>query len=294
MQPLFNDPTCKNHRLQLKGWSLEMARRWNGGCYTSFVLHGNIFDLFPVSGGSDVKYVPLKPFLVQRLFPLHPLLFFYDISDGLTFGSAAMQKRFFDWLQVYDSVEGSNFHDTGPPPDFGAVTALLRRFFLSAAGDPAKPQGTTLVIDFPEDLIPARDEINANLEQRMNLVTLLNWASSQEMARRGTAVILITESAAKLSARLVQNPHVATIEIGLPDTEDRLAFLQSGWLKATTGGNSLSDWSDLKLEELALKTEDLNLLRIRNLLAEAIRSGDRITQESFVGYKLHQTAPGRG
>ena len=31
--------------LPLRGWSLEFARRWNGGTYSLFVLHGNIFDV---------------------------------------------------------------------------------------------------------------------------------------------------------------------------------------------------------------------------------------------------------
>ena len=65
-----------------------------------------------------LSYVPLKTFLVRRLFPERACLLFYDISDGLTFGSADMQKRFFEWLEVYDSVENTNFHASGPPRDF--------------------------------------------------------------------------------------------------------------------------------------------------------------------------------
>src|SRR5215467_16034777 len=101
-------------RLPLRGWALELARRWNGGTYSLFVLHGNIFDLFPVQDDSSVKYVPLKPFLVRRLFPERACLMFYDISEGLTFGSSQMQKRFFEWLEVYDNVENTNFHEAGP------------------------------------------------------------------------------------------------------------------------------------------------------------------------------------
>src|SRR5438874_13773969 len=88
-------------RLPLRGWSLELARRWNSGTYSLFVIHGNIFDLFPVHDGADIHYVPLKAFLVRRLFLERACLLFYDISDGLTFGSADMQKRFFEWLEVY-------------------------------------------------------------------------------------------------------------------------------------------------------------------------------------------------
>src|SRR5215470_17692639 len=102
-------------RLPLKGWALELARRWNGGTYSLFVLHGNIFDLFPLLENSKVTYVPLKSYLTRRLFPERACLLFYDISEGLTFGSSAMQKRFFEWLEVYDNVENTNFHQAGPP-----------------------------------------------------------------------------------------------------------------------------------------------------------------------------------
>src|SRR5438874_2807398 len=76
----------------LRGWALELARRWNGGTYSLFVVHGNIFDLFPVQDAASLNYVPLKTFLVRRLFPERACLLFYDISDGLTFGSNEMQK----------------------------------------------------------------------------------------------------------------------------------------------------------------------------------------------------------
>ena len=68
-------------RLPLRGWALELARRWNSSSYTVFVLHGNIFDAFPVQDGEHVEYVPLKTFLSRRLFPERDFLLFYDIGD---------------------------------------------------------------------------------------------------------------------------------------------------------------------------------------------------------------------
>src|SRR3954464_5404865 len=169
-------------RLPLRGWSLELARRWNSGTYSLFVIHGNIFDLFPVQDGADIHYVPLKAFLVRRLFPERACLLFYDISDGLTFGSADMQKRFFEWLEIYDSVENTNFHEAGLPRDFVRLASLLRRFFLRVADEKEKWRGITLIIDFPEKLIPACDEANASTEERLNLVTFLKWAAAPELA----------------------------------------------------------------------------------------------------------------
>ena len=165
-------------RLPLRGWALEMARRWNAGTYSLFVLHGNIFDVFPVQSGAKTSYLPLKTFLSKRLFPDRGSLLFYDIGDGLSFGSAEMQKRFFEWLAVYDDVEGTAFHQHGPPREFTKLAPLLRRFFLRNADDKKERKGVTLIIDFPEKIIPASEEAGASWDERMALVTLLKWAAS--------------------------------------------------------------------------------------------------------------------
>src|ERR1041385_5303147 len=272
-------------RLPLRGWSLELARRWNGGTYSLFVLHGNIFDLFPVQEGSSVNYVSLKSFLVRRLFPERACMLFYDISDGLTFGSSDMQKRFFEWLEVYDNVENTNFHEASPPRDFVRLAPLLRRVFLRVSEEKEKWRGITLIIDFPEKLIPAGEEANATNDERMNLVTFLKWAAAPEMAHLDIGVVLVTESADELSARLLQNPYVAQVRVELPDADERLRFLQSGWAEEMADGKPVSAWSDFTAEQLATRTSGLNLLRIRHFLAEAIRNGIRVTQEVLTASK---------
>jgi AAA+ superfamily predicted ATPase len=196
-----------------------------------------------------------------------------------------MQKRFFEWLEVYDSVENTNFHEAGPPRDFIHLAPVLRRFFLRVAEEKEKWKGVTLIIDFPEKLIPAAETANSSIDERMNLVTFLKWAAAPEMAKLDIGVILVTESAAELNARLLQNPYVAQVRVDLPDADERLRFLQSGWAEAMAGGNPFADWSDLSAADLAARTSGLNLLRIRHFLAEAIRNGARVTQELVTASK---------
>ena len=283
--PSVSSASAAPGRLPLRGWALELARRWNGGTYSLFVLHGNIFDLFPVQDNSTLNYVPLKTFLVRRLFPERACLLFYDISDGLSFGSSDMQKRFFEWLEVYDSVENTNFHEQGLPRDFVRLAPLLRRFFLRVAEEKEKWHGITLVVDFPEKLIPASEAANASTDERMNLVTFLKWAAAPELAQLDIGVVLVTESADELSPRLLQNPYVAQVRIDLPDAEERLRFLKSGWAEDMAGGKASPAWSDFTADELATRTSGLNLLRIRHFLAEAIRNGIRVTQEHVTASK---------
>lgn len=277
-------PASPPARLPLRGWALDLARRWNGSTYSLYVLHGNIFDLFPVQENGGVKYVPLKTFLTRRLFPDRACLLFYDISGGLTFGSPEMQKLFFEWLEIFDNVENTNFHEQGPPKDFQALAPLLTRFFLKVAEDNRKWKGVTLVIDFPEMLIP-NGETSGSFDERMNLVTFMKWASAPELARIDVGVLLITESATSLSADLLRNPHVAQVRIDLPEADERLRFLQSGWAEALASGKAISEWCDFKVEDLATRTAGLNLLRIQHFLAEAIRNGVRVTQQVLTDSK---------
>ncbi len=263
-------------RLPLRRWELEFARRWNGGSYSLFVLHGNIFDVFPVQNGAGVAYVPVRAFLARRLFPDRAFLLFYDVADGLTFGTAEMQKRFFDWLEIFDQVENTNYRQTGPPREFLKLAPLLRRFFLRIIEEGETSHGVTLIIDFPEKIIPAAEEAGATSDERTALVTLLKWAASPEMRREDVGVILITESAAELHADLLQNPHVAQVRIDLPDADERLRFIEAG---GHGDGKPVSDWSELSAAHLATRTAGLNLLRVQHLLAEAVRNGSRVTNE---------------
>jgi SpoVK/Ycf46/Vps4 family AAA+-type ATPase len=264
-------------RLPLRSWALELARRWNSGSYSLFVLHGNIFDVFPVQEGPEVAFVSLKTFLARRIFAARSYLLFYDIGDGLTFGSADMQKRFFQWLEIYDEVENTNYHVQGPPRDFIKLAPLLRRFFLRVSEE--ANQGVTLIVDFAEKIVPSSADAYASQDERVALVTMLKWAASPEMRRRDVGVLLVTEAATELNADVLQNPHVAQIKLELPDLEDRLQFLQSGSVKVMAESKPVTDWSDLSLEELANQLSGLNLLRIQHLLAEAVRNDSRITPE---------------
>ena len=256
----------------LRGWALEFARRWNAHTHSLFLLHGNIHDVFPTREG----YAPLKSFLMRRLLPEGRMTLFYDIGDGLTFGAPEIQKRFFEWLQIFDNVEGTNFATVGPPRSFTQLAPLLRRFILASADERKSPGAVTLIIDFAEKIIPATEESGASQDERMALVTLLKWASSPELRRLDAGVVLITESAGELHPDILQNPHVTQIRLDLPDLEDRAAFLQTDLDEKQ---------SDLTADQLAERSSGLSLLRIRHLIAEAIQNGKRVTRDHVTAAK---------
>ncbi|HEY2341594.1 MAG TPA: AAA family ATPase [Chthoniobacteraceae bacterium] len=270
--PRLADATARS---RLRGWALELARRWNSASYSLFVLHGNVFDVFPVQEGNETRYVSLKTFLARRFFPERNHLLFYDIGDGLSFGTREMQTNFFKWMAIYDEVENTNFARQGLPRDFTRLAPLLRRFFLHAAEE--KGESVMLIIDFPEKIIPNTGGSGASLEERMALVTLLKWAV--EMRRLDLGVLLVTESAAELAGEVLQNPHVAQVKIDLPDAEDRLQFLQSNAISALSKERPFSEWSAASPAELADQLAGLNLARAQYLLAEAVGNSAQVTPD---------------
>lgn len=253
----------------LRAWALEFARRWNADTHSLFLLHGNILDVFPTPTG----YETLKGYLMRRLFPGRGWVLFYDIGDGLTFGNAEMQGRFFKWLEVFDSVEGTAYSAGGLPRAFTQLAPLLRRFF-SAAGEEKK--GVTLVIDFPEKIVPAAEEAGASVDERIALVNLLKWAASPEVRHADVGVVLVAESAGELHGDLLQSPHVAQVRIDLPDADERAEFLKT---ELDAG------MCDLTMEQMTARTSGLSLLRIRHLLAEAVKNGKRVTSEHVTAAK---------
>lgn len=275
-------PVATNGRLPLQGWALELARRWNSEAYSVFLLQGNIFDVFPVQNNGVLEYVPLKTFLTRRIFSQRSFLLFYDIGDGLTFGSAEMQRRFFEWLEIFDQVENTNYHQLGPPREFNRLAPLLRRFFNRTADDKGERRGVTLIIDFPEKIVPACEEASMSIDERIAMVSLLKWASSPDMRRTDVGVLLVTETAAELHSDLLQNPHIAQVKIELPDAAERSTFMRSDWVGALAGSRPVKEWSDFPLDDLAARTAGLSLLRLQHLLSEAVRNGIRVTFE-YVG-----------
>jgi SpoVK/Ycf46/Vps4 family AAA+-type ATPase len=259
--------------LPLPAWAKELARRWNSEAYSVFLLSGNIFDIFALQDDSGINYVSLKSFLCRRLFPDRKLMMFYDIGDGLTFGSKAMQQKFNEWLDSYDSVEGTAWAAKGAPKEFYKLAPILRRFFLQNNRDGAN---ATLIIDFPEKIIPAAEDAGSTFDERTALVALMKWATSQDFRQHDVGVILVTETPSKLQVDLLQNPHVAQINIELPDAAERLRYLQSATYQKLIDGNSPLPGS-MSVEDLAVRTSGLNIIRLQNLVAEAVRNSQAIT-----------------
>lgn len=269
----------------VKKWVSDLAKKWNSKAYSLFILHGNIYDVFPVKKiegfFTQINYVSLKSFISERLFPdIDRCMMFFDISDGLTFRSREIQGSFNKWLEVYDTTEKTTYSKTGLPKDFVKLSPVLKRFFMKMSEE---NRGVTLIIDFAEKIVPASDASGSSLEERQATVALLKWGISPEIRSADIGIFLVTESISELQSDLIRNPYFAQISIDLPDKEDRLYFLQSGLLLKKE--YKLSDFSDISIEDLADRTSGLNIVRMQHYLGEVINNGIRITPENIANTK---------
>ncbi|MDX2110015.1 MAG: ATP-binding protein [Verrucomicrobiota bacterium] len=266
-------------RLPLRSWALELAHRWNAAAHSVFILSGNIYDQFPLLKNGGSAYVSLKTFLSRRLFSERRWLIFYDISDGLTFASPAMQRDFYEWLDIYDTVEGTNYRGEGAPKDFSILIRVLRRF-VQKLRDESSLVHLTLVIEYPEKLIPAAEGTAASQEERVALITLLKWATAVELREADVGLVLITENSGDLASEILRNPYTAQIHIDLPDQDERLRWLQANVVQVLESGKKWDDCADISMDDAAKRCAGLNLVRMHQLLAENLRNNQRITIDS--------------
>jgi SpoVK/Ycf46/Vps4 family AAA+-type ATPase len=109
---------------------------------------------------------------------------------------------------------------------------------------------------------------------------MLNWAMSPHVKRLNMAFVLVDEKLSDMSDRLTGNPHVATIEVPLPDVSAREPFIQ-----ATAGAEAMAAFSDFDAKELAALTAGISLTDLNVLVRSAQESGKRLDSTVFRALK---------
>src|SRR4029077_10007400 len=111
-----------------------------------------------------------------------------------------------------------------PPSAFAILDRFVRNNIMAADADRLS---VAVVIEQASYLFPDGEPGRLNLQSSSELVTMLNWAMSPHVKRMNMAFVLVDEKLADVSDRLAGNPHVATIEVPLPDEPARETFIQA-------------------------------------------------------------------
>jgi AAA+ superfamily predicted ATPase len=249
-------------------WAAELAELYFSGTTCLFVLHGNVHDLVACKDGEKTTYCSLPEFLATQLFGSWDVVVTYDLARGLRPLAGANPKR----LQAMVSHLTARLGDPGSwPRDPENLLATLDRFIERGLleEDPAKRKSVGIIFDYAQYLVPSGDLAGMARGPSTNLVRLLNWAQNPYIKRVNMAFCLVADKLTEVNDRLVQSPHVAAIEVPLPDKAERERFSQS------VGTNGLDP------AELAEMSNGLSLLSLNVLLAQGKRTGKKADGARF-------------
>ena len=102
------------------------------------------------------------------------------------------------------------------------LDAFVERNLLE---EPANRKSVALMFEYAQFLVPTSDLDSLAQGRAARLVRFLSWAQNPLIKRVNTAFVLIVDKLVEVNERLVQSPHVATIEIPLPDAKEREQFV---------------------------------------------------------------------
>jgi AAA+ superfamily predicted ATPase len=245
----------------LPPWARQLVKKYYAGEASHFLLYHNVHDLVQARD----KYVGLVHFLRRALLGNKNVIM-YDRSQGITFGSPEVERRFLAQLRIADPLMSREALQK-LPKDPGRALPLIEHYLFY--GDQV-----AAIIDFLETIIPAGDVSYLGGEDRNNLVALQRWITSSRLLSTDNIVILITESLSDVHPRIRENSRLATIEIPYPDDQERLQFIR--YFNTTSPGLKM----DMTEEQLAQITSGLNRVHINSLMRSAQLEEAGLTFES--------------
>ena len=201
-------------------WASQLADLYFSGTTAAFVLHGNTNDVFRIGAGEGSRYGVLAEFLAQQVFGRWSIVLHYDLGQGLrAYVGRDEQQRLKDMVALVNRKIGDL---SALPKDPAAAFVVLDRFvrnnIMAADGDRLS---VAVIMDHASYIFPSGEPGRLNLQASSELVTMLNWAMSPQVKKMNMAFVLVDERLSDVSDRLAGNPHIATIEIPLPDAGER-------------------------------------------------------------------------
>jgi ATP-dependent 26S proteasome regulatory subunit len=259
-------------------WASQLADLYFSGTTAAFVLHGNTYDLFRIGAEEASRYGVLAEFLAEQLFGRWSLVLHYDLGRGLRAFAGRDEKRLKEMVALANKKVGDlSALAKDPAATFAILDRFVRNNIMAAEEDRLS---LAVIMDQASYVFPTGEPGRLNMQASSQLVTMLNWAMSPQVKRMNMAFVMIDEKLSDVSDRLTGNPHVATIEVPLPDQPAREAFI-----KTTTADTPVKDFSDFDAAELAKLTAGISLTDLNVLVQSARESGKRLDANAFRALK---------
>lgn len=250
------------HDFDLPEWAQELARSYQGGVVNTFLVHGNVHDLAPVRESNSLRFVSLKEFFIQAMFPRREMIICYDQAAGIWFPQNAMREDFAKVVKAVDTVSGTNYSDRLPREPARALP-LIERFLRTRSMDKPTYRAAVL-LDYAHFIAPATLGYSFSQDDAASLITLHKWSSDPTFTKADITIVLITENLSDVHPLLVRSPYTTKVHIELPGQDERLDYLRS-----TISPGEVSRISSLTLDEIAVHTSGLSRVNLSQFLGRA-------------------------
>ena len=212
------------------GWAREMANLYFAANTCLFVIHGNVNDLIHCQqeqGDQTVDtFCGLTEFLSRQIFGSWDLVTSYDMGRGIQAQAGGDPKRHRAMMETLGKNIGSPATWTRNPDDvLTNYQRIIQRNLLQE--NPQKRLRMAFLFPYAQFLIPAGDQTSIARTQASHLVRFLSWAQNPYIKRVNMSFCLIAETLTEVNKRLIEDPHVATIEVPLPDDRIRRVFIEN-------------------------------------------------------------------
>ncbi len=250
-------------------WAKKFAELYFSATTAMYVLHGNVADLYPLR---DARFGTLSEFLAEEMFGQWSLVLGFDLARGIRALGSSDAKRQLEMVGLLSRTLGE---PKMLPRDPTVVLALLDRMVAEQLiADKNDQLSIAIVIDYASFVVPNNERANANSAQ--HLVTLLNWASNPYIKRGSLAFVLVDSRLADINDRLSSSPHVASLELPLPDEA-----LRQLWLKSLMDKTPFDSYSDFPPETLAKLTAGTSLTDLDILVRSSRETKQRLDAKQF-------------
>jgi len=187
-------------------WYDDFLSKYKSGISHEFLFYFNVRDLV-----DNYRYMDrfiYEEFIKQRGFGI---VAFYDISRGLTFFDAGMEKEF----NIITSNEAVNVMNSMPSRLFPFIDKALKNTKM------------VLFIDHVEKIIPSGDIASMTVEERVALIWICEWSVNAKISSIGSTILMLADNLADISRELLKSSYrIEPILVGLPDEVQRKEYVQ--------------------------------------------------------------------
>ncbi len=240
-------------------WYDSFLSKYKSGISHEFLFYFNVRDLVDNYRYMD-RYI-YEEFIKQRGFGI---VAFYDISRGLTFFDAGMEKEF----NIITANEAVNLMNAMPSRLFPFIDKALKNTKM------------VLFIDHVEKMIPAGDIAGMSLEERIALIWICEWSVNAKISSVGSAILMLSDNLADVSRELLKSSYrIEPVFVGLPDEAQRKDYIEY-LLK----DNDIK--TDINSDEFAKLSSGLSKKSIKDIKLKSEAEDDPISFD-FIKDKKH-------